>query len=223
MVQPEQPSGHETFTLSLFPLNTVLFPGMPLPLHIFEERYKAMINQCQEAEEPFGIVLIKDGLEVGEPAEPFQVGTTARIMQLERLEEGRMNILTQGERRFTTTEIIQRTPHVVGRVVYLDEEPGEDLAGVVEEISEKFRTFLRNVTALSGGWTAQASVPQDPVQLAYGVAGNLNLPQRERQSLLELPTAKARLDQLVPLLDDGNERLLEEVTKRSPYKGARLN
>ena len=65
--------------LALFPLNLVLFPGMRLPLHIFEERYKAMIGACIEAEEPFGVLLIKEGQESGEPVEPVQVGTTARI------------------------------------------------------------------------------------------------------------------------------------------------
>ena len=77
MNQPE-----DLLQLSLFPLNVVLFPGMPMPLHIFEERYKAMIGECVDREEPFGIILIKEGQEVGEPAEPVKVGTTARIVQV---------------------------------------------------------------------------------------------------------------------------------------------
>ena len=85
----------------LFPLNDmVLFPGMKLPPQIFEERCEEMIVRCSEAGSPFGVLLIKEGQEVGEPAEPCTIGTTARISQVQRLEDGRMNILTEGERRF---------------------------------------------------------------------------------------------------------------------------
>ena len=94
--------------LPLFPLNVVLFPGMRMPLHIFEERYKTMIGQCVEREQPFGVVLIKEGKEVGDPAEPFRTGTSARITRVARLEEGRMNIVTHGERRFELVEIRSR-------------------------------------------------------------------------------------------------------------------
>ena len=90
MSQPE-----ELRQLSLFPLNVVLFPGMPMPLHIFEERYKAMIGECVNREEPFGIILIKEGQEVGGPADPVKIGTTARIAQVERLDEYRVNIMTK--------------------------------------------------------------------------------------------------------------------------------
>ena len=118
MSQPEQGPAEDLSELPLFPLNMVLFPGMPLPLHIFEERYKAMIGDCLEREEPFGIVLIKEGQEVGDPADPFRIGTTARIVQSERLQEGRMNILTTGESRFELVEITQRVPHLVAQVKY---------------------------------------------------------------------------------------------------------
>ena len=100
MSQPEHIPPDDLIELPLFPLNVVLFPGMQLPLHIFEERYKAMIGDCLEREEPFGILLIKEGPEVGGPAEPFLVGTSARILRADHLEEGRMNILTRGDRRF---------------------------------------------------------------------------------------------------------------------------
>src|SRR4051812_43493059 len=86
--------------LPLFPLNTVLFPGMPLPLHIFESRYREMITVCSRDERPFGVVLIREGQEVGEPAEPFTVGTMARIVGVDRLPDGRMNIVTVGTQRF---------------------------------------------------------------------------------------------------------------------------
>jgi len=223
MTEPQQTPPGELFALSLFPLNTVLFPGMALPLHIFEERYKAMISDCVAREEPFGIVLIKEGQEVGNPAEPFSVGTTARIFRVENLEEVRLNILTTGERRFETVEIIQSLPHIVGNVRYLEEYVGEPAEQIVTETGQEYSTFLRNISALSGGWTAQAEIPQDTTVLSYSIAATLDLPGTLRQELLEMPTAGERLERLLPLLKRGNEALLEEVAKRNPFKGSRLN
>src|SRR5438445_505939 len=83
----------------LFPLQVVLFPGMVLPLRVFEERYKQMIGRCLETNEGFGVVLIREGQEVGEPATPFDVGTLAEIASVERLPGGMMNLVTVGTRR----------------------------------------------------------------------------------------------------------------------------
>ena len=103
------PSGHtksnqEFVELSLFPLSLVLFPGMSLPLRIFEERYKLMISECLEKDLPFGVVLIREGVEVGGLAEPHEVGTTARIIKSERQESGQYSLQTIGEKRFGTIE-----------------------------------------------------------------------------------------------------------------------
>jgi len=81
-------------------LNVVLFPGATLPLHIFEERYKLLIGRCLEEKLPFGVVLIRKGNEVGEPGEPFDVGCTAHILRVQHLQEGRMNLLCRGGKRF---------------------------------------------------------------------------------------------------------------------------
>ena len=227
MSQQEQGPTEELVELPLFPLNMVLFPGMPLPLHIFEERYKAMIGDCLEREEPFGIVLIKEGQEVGDPADPFRIGTTARIVQSERLQEGRMNILTTGESRFELVEITQRVPHLVAQVKYLTEDPGEDPSAMMPEVSEEYAAFLRSLTALSGGWTAQVEVPEDPVRLSFAVCASLatsiELPRDTRQELLEMSNAQQRLEKLLPLLKRGNKMLTEEVAKRNPFQGPRLN
>ena len=87
--EPNQDPGRDAVLLPLFPLNLVLFPGMPLPLHILEERYRAMIGECRDTEQPFGVVLIKEGLEVGGPADPFMTGTSARIVRVEDMDDGR--------------------------------------------------------------------------------------------------------------------------------------
>jgi Lon protease-like protein len=94
--------------IPLFPLGTVLFPKQYLPLHIFEERYKLMIGECLRDQSRFGVVLIRAGREAGGPAVPFETGTTARIVDMESLEGGRMNIKTIGERPFHITRITQQ-------------------------------------------------------------------------------------------------------------------
>jgi|TARA_B100000315_G_C14387596_1_gene500386 Lon protease-like protein len=213
----------DSITLPLFPLNVVLFPGMVLPLHIFEERYKTMIGDCVDRQEPFGVVLIKEGQEVGGPAEPFQIGTSARILRVEHLEEGRMNIVTRGQRRFATVEIDRRLPHLVGQVRYLEEEPGDVPPDIATEIGGEYAGLLRSLTTLTGGWTDRVVVPQDPVLLSYAVAANLELPNDVRQELLEVSTAGERLERLLPLLRDVNRTLQEEVARRNPFRGPRLN
>ena len=223
MAQPHRTPADDLISLSLFPLNVVLFPGMALPLHIFEERYKTMIGECIDQEQPFGIVLIKEGQEVGDPANPFPIGTTARVGRVERLAEGRMNIITTGEKRFETAEISQQRPHLVGQVRYLEEQPGEIPSEMITEISEEYTLFMQHLSALAGGWTGRVEAPEDPVRLSYSLATNLDLPRDVRQELLEFPTAGQRLERLLPLIKKGNRALKEEVAKRNPFQGPRLN
>lgn len=223
MVQPHEDSPDGLTRLPLFPLNLVLFPGMDLPLHIFEERYKDMIGECMNQNAPFGVVLIKEGLEVGEPADPERIGTSARILRSELLEQGRMNIMTKGERRFEIEEIIQRVPHLVGRVRFLVELEGEGCAELVTQINDEYVALVRNLTALTGGYTSRVSVPEDPVELSYAIAANLDLEPHLRQSLLVTETASTRLSDLIPLLQQGNEALRERIVKQNPFQGPRLN
>ena len=213
----------EIAELPLFPLNLVLFPGMPLPLHIFEERYKAMIGDCMRNNSPFGVSLIRSGQEVGEAADPQRVGTTARILRSELLEQGRMNIITKGERRYEVVQITQQEPHVSAVVRYLDEPVGEGFTGVSGELTEEYTRLIRGLMTLTGGYTSQVDVPEDPVELSYMIAANLDAPIPVRQELLEAPTAADRLNRLVPLLKRRNHALQEEIDKRNPFRGPRLN
>jgi Lon protease-like protein len=227
MEQPQEIPRDDLSELPLFPLNVVLFPGMRLPLHIFEERYKAMIGDCLEREAPFGVILIKEGAEVGGPAEPFRTGTTARITQVQRLEEGRLNIMTRGERRFELVEIVQQTPHLVGLVRYLEEESGDIPDSLVTAATQEYTTFLRHLATLAGGWNSQINVTDDPVQLfseaISSLSSSIELPRDLRQQLLEAPTAQERLEKLLPLLKRGIQLLQEQIEKNHPFRGPRLN
>src|SRR5207247_4919965 len=111
----------------LFPLGSAPFPGMLLPLHIFEPRYRLLVKRSIEKEEPFGIVLIKSGPEVGGPAEPHRVGTTARVMGSTPLPGGRSFIIARGERRFEIGSIdAEREPYPVARVRHLAENHADN-------------------------------------------------------------------------------------------------
>ncbi len=112
----------KNISIPLFPLNTVLFPGQVLPLHIFEERYRRMIGQCIEKSWPFGVTLIQEGEEVGGLAKPFKVGTTARVTQVERLDDGRLNIISVGEMRFRIASLDQPVqPRIIKAILHQEQ------------------------------------------------------------------------------------------------------
>ena len=227
MTQPNQIPPDDLTELPLFPLNLVLFPGMRLPLHIFEERYKAMIGDCIDRDAPFGVVLIREGPEVGGPAEPFRIGTSARITQVQRLEEGRLNLLALGERRFDLVEIVQEVPHMVGRIAFKEEAMGELDSQVLSDVGQEYGVFLQHVATLAGSWNAPVEVPENPLDLSFEavstLTGSIELPQGMRQDLLEVDTAGERLTRLLPLLKRANELIAEQVDKNNPYRGPRLN
>ena len=213
----------ELTEIPLFPLNLVLFPGMPLPLHIFEERYKAMVGDCMRYNTPFGVSLIRSGQEVGEAADPQRIGTTTRVLRSQMLEQGRINVMTKGERRYEIVEVTQKEPHVAALVRLLDEPVGDGFTGVSSELTEEFSKLMRNLISLSGGYTSQVDVPDNPVELSYMIAANLDAPIPVRQELLEVPTAADRLNRLIPLLKRRNHALEEEIARQNPFKGPRLN
>jgi len=223
MAQPQYESSDGLIILPLFPLNLVLFPGMDLPLHIFEERYRDMIGECLEKDAPFGVVLIKEGPEVGAPAEPERIGTSTRILRSELLDQGRMNIMTKGQQRFEIEEIIQRVPHVVGRVRYLVDIEGEGCVELLPQVNEEYIELVRNLTALTGGYTSRVDIPEDPIALSYAIAASLDMEPHLRQSLLVTETAATRIFDLIPLLKQGNEALRERIAKQNPFQGPRLN
>jgi Lon protease-like protein len=182
-------------SLPLFPLHVVLFPGLPLPLHIFEPRYRLMIGQCLEADAPFGVVLIRAGREVGDPAEPYPVGTTARIVQHERLADGRLNLLCVGRQRFRIRELRTDRPYLAADVEPLAERPTEpQAADLSATLTERVRGFL-------GARAPALDLPADPAALSFAVAALMPLDLSERQALLELTSTAARLRSLITCVE----------------------
>ncbi|MCU0488696.1 MAG: LON peptidase substrate-binding domain-containing protein [Anaerolineales bacterium] len=210
--------------LPLFPLQTVLFPGAPLRLHIFEERYKLMINQCIQHKQPFGVVLIRSGLEaMGPLAEPHRIGTIARIIQVQRLPDGRMNIAAIGEERFKIVSLepdIQ--PYLVGYVepLELDIANVEMLAQAGSKLHRRVERYFLTLSESGAGQFDLAQFPEDPVRLAYLSASLLQMNDIQKQAILAQP----RAEDLLNAVNDAYRReiaLLKAITfKDHPNSGA---
>ena len=182
--------------LALFPLNTVLFPGMPLPLHIFEERYKLMIGRCLEEERPFGVVLIQSGPEVGGTAVPHPVGTTALIATVKQLDDGRMNLIAVGQERFRIVEVIRYEPYLVARVETIqDAEPDREAEALAPEVHDVLASYLRDLFLILEQPEEELQIPSDPGRLSLVAAAVMQIPMGERQALLAMTDVATRLRQ----------------------------
>jgi Lon protease-like protein len=208
--------------LALFPLRTVLFPGMVLPLHVFEPRYRKLVHDCVEGNQPFGIALIRSGEEVGEAAEPRDLGCTARIVAARAFPDGRSFLLVRGERRFAIETVAQdEEPYLIAYVTWLEEPEGDEAVGLVEHAREAFGAYRLAVTSVGTQRHAEASAePQssEPNALSYEIASGLAVDAEERQRLLEAATAAQRLAAEVQILERENA-LLREILVRQHARG----
>ena len=195
------------FELPLFPLNIVLFPGMPLSLHIFEDRYKLLIGKCLQERQPFGVVLIKKGIEaLGPLAEPHHIGCTAFVSQVERLEQGRMNIGAIGRERFRILSVNQRLPYLLGEV---ERFPIGDLNRAQQkQAADRLRPWVIRYLAILPEVEDLAIeprlLPEDPIPLAFLAATLLQVPAEQKQTLLAA-------EQAVPLLEELRDLYRQEI------------
>ncbi|HEY8807509.1 MAG TPA: LON peptidase substrate-binding domain-containing protein [Candidatus Limnocylindria bacterium] len=213
----------ETASLPLFPLGSVLFPGMLLPLHIFEPRYRLLLQRAVQNDEPFGIVLIRSGAEVGGPAEPHRVGTTARVVGTTPLPGGRSFIIARGERRFEIEKIdAEREPYLIGLVRYLDEDDGADAEALADRAADHFGQYLTGILATSTDARSESPLGElrdgTPADVSYRIAGGLGIDATERQRLLETERTAPRLESVISLLERENT-LLKEVLLRLRARG----
>jgi len=213
--------------IPLFPLNTVLFPKQALPLHIFEERYKLMIGRCIDEKAPFGVVLMKSGEEADGDGEPYDVGTTARVARVQRLPDGRMNLINLGRRRFRILELDHTEEYLSGEVEYLENTGAADegVESATERVAALYGEQFRLVMAISSQWTRQMSIPGAPVNLADFVAAQLDVDSAAKQELLETLSVPARLAREEELLGDLIRTLTErwEESRRKRFAGSALN
>ncbi len=190
--------------IPLFPLNVVLLPGAPLPLHIFEERYKQMVNECLESESEFGMVLADE-------SGTRRVGCTARIVELvERYEDGRMLILVEGSRRFKLNNILTGRPYYMGEIEYLEEEPEEDVNALAEECIALLERVVEAATEGSVG----IEIEPPYRNLSFAIAGRVEFDLETRQQILELTSEKERLQKVKELLAAAAQRFERERQAR---------
>ena len=212
--------------LPLFPLGSVLFPGALMPLHIFEPRYRLLIRRCIDRQRPFGIVLIRRGSEVGPSAEPYAVGTEAKIVAESLLPDGRSYIVTRGERRFAVETLMPEVePYLVGQVRYLDEADGDGALDRATMALEALGAYLLAVVAVTDDSRGERALADDlrgaqPRDLAYRIAGSLAVDAPQQQALLELETTSARLAEETRILNRETE-LLRDLLVRLRERGER--
>lgn len=201
--EPEPITPRDT-EIALFPLNTVLFPGGPLPLRIFEPRYVDLVRRCMRERCAFGVVLILEGAEAGEPARRIAaVGTSARIVDFYQLPDGLLGISCIGGRRFHVRRRRQQDDGLsIAEVEWLEEEPGIDLPEQYRHLGELIRKVLPELGEL------YAQVPahfEDASWIGWRLAEILPLSLSDKQYCLELDDPLTRLARLSPLIRRAEE------------------
>jgi ATP-dependent Lon protease len=212
--------------IPLFPLpNLVLFPQVAVPLHIFEERYKLMINRCIDKDEVFGLVLLREDAEHESETTIHRVGVTARVVQVDRLEDGRMNILCAGESRFLIQEFTGRAPYWTGIVTFLEDEPEreEALHDAFTEVSRLYKQAMELTSQLKEAEIPDVELPDSPLGLSYMVSYVLDLTAARKQELLETTSTILRLHGLAVDLEKLLSQLQEQVGHRGNVHKASSN
>jgi Lon protease-like protein len=198
-----------TTQIPLFPLGLVLLPKMILPLHIFEERYKQMISECLEEDKVFGIVLFQG-------SNMYSAGCTARIEKvIKTYEDGRMDIITQGQDRFVIHALSESKPYLEATVTFFDDkaEPyTDDLANKVQEGLDLLGAYHR---LIENGETLTGAVTSDYKHMSFILAGIEGFSMTEKQKFLEMTSTKRRIEKSVQVLDKimARIRLTQEIEK----------
>ena len=175
--------------LDLFPLNTVLFPGSAMPLHIFEPRYLAMVGQCLEEDRRLGIILLQKGRAEGYgEVEIHEVGTVAEIVGANHRADGSVGIQIVGRKRFLVREVTQRRPRLIAEVDLLEWYADDARADAVDELRREFREYWRRLLEATGQWSRRLSMPDSPRDLAETVGAGIQIEASRRQLLLEQRT-----------------------------------
>jgi Lon protease-like protein len=190
--------------LPLFPLGMVPFPGMEVPLHVFEERYRALVRRLLQepvpAERLFGIVAIREGYEVGshESRSMYRTGCVMQLASVEEYDDGRFDIVAVGRHRLRVLATDTSQPYLRAEVEHLPPDPGDELDGAREAARTlaAFEEYRALVSRLRGDDVMTGGLPRDPEMLSYTLAATCALTLRERQQLLEATTAADRLQLL---------------------------
>ncbi|MCC3468145.1 MULTISPECIES: LON peptidase substrate-binding domain-containing protein [unclassified Microcoleus] len=202
--------------LPLFPLpEVVLFPGRPLPLQIFEFRYRIMMNTILEGDRRFGVLMWDPNQN-----KVSGVGCCAEVIHCQRLPDDRMKIMTLGQQRFRVLDAVREKPYLVGLVEWIEDEPPQkDLRSLGKEVEQ----LLRDVVRLSSKLMDQSidlpeDIPSLPTELSYWVASYLYGAATEQQTLLELQDTAARLERETEILTSTRNHLAARTVLKDTLK-----
>ena len=200
--------------IPIFPLPLVMFPHVIIPLHIFEERYRLMINNCIEAAETFGIVFIPAGNSEDETT-IRRVGVTAKVVQFDRLDDGRLNIMVAGEKRFQVRRFTGNSPFWKAEVEYFedDQETGDELQESYEETVRLYREASKLAAKLRGVELDEIRISESPELMSYMVSYVLGVEPEPKQELLEMTSTTGRLKSLAVYLEDTVQRLNGQIAR----------
>ena len=186
--------------IALFPLHTVLFPGGPLPLRIFETRYTDMVRRCMRTQEPFGVVMIQEGDEAGVVATTATVGCTARIVDFHTLHDGLLGISCVGERKFRVLRVWRADDGLnMGEVAWLPAEPELPVPAECERLASTLRRALEE---LAEHYENVARKFDDAAWIGARVAELLPIELADKQALLELDDPIERLRSLLTVVKE---------------------
>jgi uncharacterized protein len=184
--------------LPLFPLGTVLYPGLLLPLHIFEDRYRQLVRDLVEGPEPrrFGVIAIREGRET-EMADVslHEIGCTATLRRISERDDGRFDLVTVGTDRFRLITLDRSRPYLQAEVEFLPEDTGDHAAAdvAVQAVQRAFRAYIDALNVRGATQVSVPDLPAEPVALSYLVAASVIADLPDRQVLLAEPDALRRL------------------------------
>lgn len=218
--------------LPLFPLAAVLFPGTPLPLHIFEPRYKQMLADIRVTGNLFGLSYFDSSVSELDFPPVGHTGCVAEVREMQSLEDGRSNILTIGLIRYRVEAYVERdVPYLIGKISFFEDE--EEDAALLEErsqqVSELFLRIARAVRIINDERAALPDLPEtEPEHLSFLVAAAMEMDSEVKQELLELRYTSERLKRLRDLLaravSDYEERArIHDLAKGNGHSGRKIN
>jgi uncharacterized protein len=187
-------------TLPLFPLGSVLYPGLLLPLHVFEDRYRQLVHDLTEGREPrrFGVIAIREGRETGADGvlALHEIGCTAALRRVSERDDGRFDLITVGTDRFRLIALDRSRPYLQGEVEFLSEDTGDETAAaaLVPAVQRAFGAYIEALNARGAARVSVPELPSEPIPLSYLVAASVIADLRDRQLLLALPDAARRLN-----------------------------
>jgi uncharacterized protein len=211
-----------TRMLPLFPLGSVLYPGLLLPLHVFEERYRQLVHDVMAEPEPrsFGVIAIREGRAEGADGVSalYDIGCTATVRQVFEQEDGRFYLITVGTQRFRLGELDRSAPYLRGAVDLLPEDTGDRAAALraAQEVQARFRDYLDAMAARGVTKVSTPDLPDEPVQLSYLVAATVVADIGDKQALLAQPDALRRLTTERALLSRENAMLRSLTSTPAP-------